>query len=118
MRSSSFVWFLAGVFLLSGSCVRAQLQSHFSLTGTAIPERVDPPIIDVNYKDADPDENAPYMASSHLNEFWKVRWSTKPDSAATSVKVDAISLYKEGQKIRLRVSGDLPRNAADVYCTV
>jgi hypothetical protein len=115
---SKVVRFLLGALVLPASGVTAQSQSQFKLTGTAVARPGDPSIIDVSYTNADPDEKASYMARERLNEFWKVKWSAKADSAVTSVKIDVITLDKESQKISLQVSGILPKDARAVYWTV
>src|SRR5262249_24887529 len=115
---SKFILFLLGTLVLAPFRSSAQPQSGFKLTGKAVARPGDAPVIDAYYTNQDPDENAPYMAREHLNEFWKVKWSAKPDSAATSVQVNAITLSKEVKSISSHVRGNLPPDATAAYWTV
>ncbi len=105
---------LATALVFSAPPVPAQTQ--FTITG-AVPESVFPVIIDVNYKGTAPDVNSPYLDKKN----WKVRWSTAPDTGATSVQVDDLTIMSTTtDKISLQVSGSLPSNGnvRGVYWTV
>lgn len=103
---------LVAVLVFSVSPTYAQ--TKFALTGVATPEPVSPPIIDVDYQGPAPDKNSAYIAK----ENWRVKWTTAPDSSATSVQVEAVSIDKTTDKILLHVSGTLPSDVRAVYWTV
>lgn len=92
----------------------AYAQEKFALTGIAVPESVSPAIVDVDYQGPAPDKNSPYLPK----ENWKVKWSATPDSSATSVNVDRVTVTDTVKKLKLQISGNLPADVRAVYWTV